>query len=97
MMTSLHIFLLLATLACAASSQVSGFVPHQKDILIRHVVPCHHLTFRPIKQRRGSLHAKQEKFNEVSHANDRRGISTETLMSAQRVMGILSAAAWILM
>ena len=98
MMTSLHIFLLLAALACAASSQVSGFVPHQKDILIRHVVPCHHLTFRPIKQRRDSLHAKQHEFDEVSQANnDRRGISTEKLMSAQRVMGTLSAAAWILM
>ena len=96
MMTSLHIFLLLATLACAASSQVSGFVPHQRDVLIRHV-SCHHLTFRPIKQRRGSLHANQEEFDEVSQANDRRGISTETLMSAQRVMGTLSAAAWILM
>eukprot|EP00985_Skeletonema_marinoi_P006091 scaffold2644_cov78-Skeletonema_marinoi.AAC.4 len=96
MMTSLHIFLLLAALACSASFQVSGFVPHQKDILIRHVVPCHHLTFRPIKPRRDSLHANQEEFKEVSHANDRRGDSSETLMSAQRVMGTLSAAAWIL-
>jgi hypothetical protein len=94
MMTSMHMFLLLAALACSASFQVSGFVPHQRDVLIRHVLPCHHVTFRPIKH---SLHAKQEEFDEMSQANDRRGISTETLLTAQRVMGTLSAAAWILM
>jgi len=98
MMTSLHMFLLLAAKTCSASFQVSGFVPHQRDVLIRHVVPCHHVTFRPIKQRRDSLHAKQHEFDEVSQANnDRSGDSSETLMSAQRVMGTLSAAAWILM
>ena len=92
--TSFCVLLLLAALSC----RVSGFVPHQKDILIRPVpVPCHHLTFRPIKQRRVLSHAKQEEFDKVPQANDHRGISTEELFSAQRIMGALSAVAWILM
>ena len=89
--------LLLAALSC--STQVGGFVPHQQDILIRRM-PCHHLTFRPIKQRNVVLsHAKQEEFNNnVLQANvHRRDISTEKLLGAQRIMGALSAVAWILM
>ena len=89
-----HASLLLAALSC--STQVGGFVPHHQDILIRRV-PCHHLTFRPIKQQNVLLHAKQE-FDNVLQANDcRRDITTEKLLGAQRVMGALSAVAWILM
>ena len=89
--------LLLAALSCF--TQVGGFVPHQQDILMMRRVPCHHLTFRPIKQRIVLSHAKQEEFdNNVLQANDRRrGITTEKLLGAQRIMGALSAVAWILM
>ena len=88
--------LLLAALSC--STEVGGFVPHQQDVLIRQV-PCHHLTFRPIQQRNVLSHAKQEEFdNNGLQANDhRRGITTEKLLGAQRIMGALSAVAWILM
>ena len=89
--------LLLAALSC--STQVGGFAPHQQDILMIRRVPCHHLTLRPIKQRNVLLsHVKQEEFDNVPQANDhRRDISTEQLLGAQRIMGALSAIAWILM
>ncbi len=93
----MHMFWLLAAAACSAFTQVSGFVPHhQQDILIRQV-PCHHLTFRPIKQQRSLSQTKQDVFDGVPQANDHGIISSEKILSAQRVMGVMSAAAWIMM
>ncbi len=98
-MVSMQIFWLVAAAACSPFTQVTGFVPHhQQHILIRHV-PCHHSTFRPIKPRRALSQAKQDDFDGVPHeqANDHRSISNEKILSAQRIMGVMSAAAWILM
>ena len=98
MNTSIYYYATLLLVALSYSTQVGGFVPHQQDILMRRRVPCHQLTFRPIKQRIVLSHAKQEEFDNVLHANDdRRGVTTEKLLGAQRIMGALSAVAWILM
>lgn len=95
MIISIH---LVGSSLLIMATQVSGFVPHYRRNKVSTIsrLPCHQqLTCRPMKQRRAVMMFSGKEYDNNIGGNFQDAASRRKILNAQRVMGVLSAVAWI--